>query len=108
MTKFALLAASSLILCVSASAGPIRSIADRCMAHVTKGQVPVYRGVETLASGRDRIAYFRCVRGGLREDYDRRTPGESWSAGVYPGLVPHVETGFGGGGSGFSGVTLNL
>jgi hypothetical protein len=99
MTKFALLAASSLILCMSASAGGVRNVADACIAHVTKGQVRVYRDVEVLASGRDRIAYFRCIRSGLRGD----TPFSAFS-----GLTPHVATGFGGGGTGFSGVTLNL
>jgi hypothetical protein len=74
------------------------TIADRCIAHVSKGAIKVYRDVDVLASGRDRIAYFRCVRSGMRDDT---------GASAVAGFVPHIATGFGGSG-GFTGVTLSL
>lgn len=75
------------------------TIADRCIAHVSKGAITAYRDVDVLGSGRDRIAYFRCVRSGMRED-----TGTSAIAGLTPG----VNAISGGSGSGFSGITLNL
>lgn len=44
------------------------TLADRCIAHASKGAVTVFRDVDVLGSGRARIAYFRCVRSGLRDD----------------------------------------
>jgi hypothetical protein len=97
--KTAILAGvAALALSAGATAGGA-TIADRCIAHVSKGAITVFRDVDVLASGRDRIAYFRCIRNGIRDDA---------SMSAFAGLVPYVATGFGGGGSGFSGVTLSF
>jgi hypothetical protein len=98
MKRIILAASAALALAAPAMAGSA-TLADRCMARVTKGAVTVYRDVDVLASGRDRIAYFRCIRTGARDD------------GGLPALAvafPRIDTGFGGGGTGFSGVSLNL
>ena len=59
-----------------------RTLADHCMAQVTRGAVVVYRDVDVLASGRDRIAYFRCVRAGMLG-----SSSQSAFAGWYPNVT---------------------
>jgi hypothetical protein len=90
--------AAALAVSACAFAGET-TIADRCMAHFTKGAVTTFRDVDTLASGRDRIAYFRCVRGGLRDDV---------GMSALAGLTPSVTAVIGGSGSGFSAFNISL
>lgn len=86
MKQFFLGAAAALALSVPATAG-VDTLADRCIAHVSKGAVTTFRDVDVLGSGRARIAYFRCIRAGLRDRSE---------ASAYAGLVPQVSPSFGG------------
>jgi hypothetical protein len=95
----AILIAGAVALAVSAHANASGTIADRCMAHVSKGAVTVFRDVDVLASGRDRIAYFRCIRSGLRDDAP---------TSAFAGLASQVNTVIGGSGSGFGAFNINL
>lgn len=86
MKRVLLCAAAALAFSGSASAGGV-TLADRCIAHVSKGAVVKFRDVDVLGSGRERIAYFRCIRGGLRHES---------GASAFTGLVPHLSPTFGG------------
>lgn len=68
MTRIYLSAAAAIALSTPASAGS-STIADHCIAQVSKGAITEFRDVDVLASGRDRIAYFRCVRTGGRDEF---------------------------------------
>jgi hypothetical protein len=96
MKRVLLCAATALILSFPATAGG-RTLADSCIAHVSNGAVTTFRDVDVLGSGRARIAYFRCLRAGLRDRSD---------ASAFAGLVPNVSPTFGGTGLSGSGVTL--
>lgn len=98
MKRVLFCAAAALVLSMPAAAGS-GTIADRCMARVSKGAITTFRDVDVLASGRDRIAYFRCVRSGMRDDAD---------VSAFSGLVPSINSGFGGAGSGFGSFNINL
>lgn len=82
--KSVLLAAAAAIAVSSAAvASEDRlTIADLCIASVTKGAITTFRDVDTLESGRDRIAYFRCVRSGGRDGF---------GMAVLAGSFPRIE-----------------
>lgn len=98
MKRSLLAATAAAALSAPAFAVPA-TIADRCIAQVSKGAITEFRDVDVLASGRDRIAYFRCIRNVVRDDAP---------ASAFAGLAPYVGTGFGGAGSGFSSISIGL
>jgi hypothetical protein len=73
------------------------ALADGCIAQATNGAVTRFRGVEMLESGRQRIAYFRCIRSGV---HHRSSPS------AFAGWVPAISVPFGGGAVSFSGVSI--
>lgn len=98
MKTIFLAGATALVFSAQALAGGA-TIADRCIAHVSNGAVKVFRDVDVLGSGRDRIAYFRCIRTGLRDDT---------GASAFAGLTPSINATIGGSGSGFGAFNINL
>lgn len=85
MKRIALAASAALVLSAPSFAGGA-TVADLCIAQVSKGAVTVFRDVDVLASGRDRIAYFRCIRSGVRDDAP---------VSAFSGLIPQINTGIG-------------
>lgn len=97
--RFQLIAACAAVALSTPALAGGATIADRCMTHVSNGAITTFRDVDVLASGRARIAYFRCVRTGLRDDT---------GGAAFAGLAPSVTAVIGGSGSGFGALNFSL